>query len=318
MTAPNSTYTEALTAAIANYSTELADNISNNNALLSFIKKKGNITPFDGGTEILQNINYPGSMPSGWYTGSETLDVTAGDVLTTANFAIKQAFTNVVFTGLDRVIHTGKAQMHDFFKSKIKGAESTLQNIIGAALFYSNTENSGKSIGGLQFLVSDAGTGTVGSIDSSSNTWWKNVVYDFSDNSVTASANTIQAALNNVINKTTYGSEMPDLVVGGLTYYNYFEDSMQKNQRFMNVDEAKGGFQGYQWKGAFVTFDPNCSDTRMYVLNTDYLHLRPSKNRNFVTDKEKASVNQDAVVTPIYWAGNMTVSSRKKQGIIVA
>lgn len=54
MSVPNSTYTEALTAAIANYSSELADNISNNNALLSFITKKGNSEPFDGGTEFFK------------------------------------------------------------------------------------------------------------------------------------------------------------------------------------------------------------------------------------------------------------------------
>src|SRR6185312_6645846 len=107
-------------------------------------KKKGNTNTFDGGVEILQNINYPGAQPSGWYSGSETLDVSASDTLSTANFAIKQAFANVTFTGLDKIQNAGKSRMHDLFKAKIKNAESTLMNTIGAALFYSNTENDGK------------------------------------------------------------------------------------------------------------------------------------------------------------------------------
>lgn len=257
-------------------------------------------------------------MPSGWYTGSEQLDVSASDVLTTANFAIKQAFTNVVFTGKDRIVNTGKARMHDLFKSKIKGAESTLKNLIASALFFSNTENDGKSIGGLQSLVTDVGTGVVGSIDSSTYTFWQNIVYDFSNNSTTASATSILPAMNYCFNKTTIGTEKPDLVVAGIAYFNFFEAALQAQQRFIKADEADAGFTGYKYKNAFVTFDPNCSDTRMYVLNTDYLHFRPSKNRNFVTDKEKMSVNQDAWVVPIYWAGNMTVSSRKRQAVIVA
>jgi hypothetical protein len=56
----------------------------------------------------------------------------------------------------------------------------------------------------------------------------------------------------------------------------------------------------------------------MYFLNTDYLFLRPAKGREFVPLGEKSSVNQDAMVMPVVWAGNMTVSNRSLQGVIVA
>src|SRR5690348_2831211 len=110
MTAPNSKYSEALSAAIANYSDTLADNVVNNNALLSYVSKKGNVNTYDGGVEILQNISYPGNTPGGWYSGAETLDVSAADQLTSANFAIKQAYASVVFTGLDEMVNSGKSK----------------------------------------------------------------------------------------------------------------------------------------------------------------------------------------------------------------
>jgi hypothetical protein len=56
----------------------------------------------------------------------------------------------------------------------------------------------------------------------------------------------------------------------------------------------------------------------MYVLNPDYLHFRPHSDRNFVTESDKISVNQDAIVVPMYWGGNMTSSNRSLQGVIVA
>ena len=67
-----------------------------------------------------------------------------------------------------------------------------------------------------------------------------------------------------------------------------------------------------------VFYDDQCTATKMYMLNTDYLFLRPAKGREFVPLGEKASVNQDAMVMPVVWAGNMTTSNRSLQGIILA
>ena len=57
----------------------------------------------------------------------------------------------------------------------------------------------------------------------------------------------------------------------------------------------------------------------MYMLNTKYLHWRPHARRNMVPlDPERFSVNQDAMVKLIGWAGNMTLSNAFLQGILSA
>jgi hypothetical protein len=86
----------------------------------------------------------------------------------------------------------------------------------------------------------------------------------------------------------------------------------------MSSSRGETGFESYRYKGGDVFYDENCSNTRMYALNTDYLFLRPHKDRNFVTMKERTSVNQDATIVPIFWAGNMTVANRSLQGLILA
>ena len=158
MAIPNSTYTQALTASIANYRDVLADNITANNAFLTYLKKNGNTDPFDGGNEILENVLY-NSATGGWYSGSEILSTADADVMTSANFAIKQYYANVTMSGLEVIQNSGKERMFKLIDGKLQAAKATLANGIGAALFYSNTENSGKSIGGLQHLVSDTPTG---------------------------------------------------------------------------------------------------------------------------------------------------------------
>ena len=53
--------------------------------------------------------------------------------------------------------------------------------------------------------------------------------------------------------------------------------------------------------------------------NTNYLHYRPSAQRNMVPlDPDRFSVNQDAMVKLIGWAGNMTLSNAFLQGVIGA
>lgn len=247
------------------------------------------------------------------------MSTAASDVLTSAQFDWKQLNCNVTLSGLEEIQNNGKQAMHNLLKSRIQVAEKTMQNTMGAALFYSNTENGGKAIGGLQHLVADLPTsGTVGGIDTSAQSWWANQYYDFSANSVTASATTIQHAMNTAYLNCMRGNDMPDMVVAGSTYFTYYEESLQPQQRFTSAKEAEGGFMSYKYKGADVFYDSNCAATRLYLLNTDYLFLRPAEGRNFVTLDRKMAVNQDAVIVPLYWAGNLTCSNRSLQAVVVA
>jgi hypothetical protein len=57
----------------------------------------------------------------------------------------------------------------------------------------------------------------------------------------------------------------------------------------------------------------------MYFLNTDYIFFRPHKDRNFVPiGGERQSVNQDAIVKLIGWAGNLTCSGAQFNGVLTA
>lgn len=49
---------DVVTTTLENRSRKLADNITNNNALLSFIQRKGRSRPFSGGREIYEELRY--------------------------------------------------------------------------------------------------------------------------------------------------------------------------------------------------------------------------------------------------------------------
>lgn len=317
MASPNSSFTEIVTTSLQGYSKKLADNVTNHNALLRHLDEKGNKMPATGRT-IVQELEYAENATAKWYSGFETLDVSPSDVFTAAEFNYKQLNGNVVISGLEQIQNSGKEAVHNLLKSRIKNLEKTLKNTVATALYADGTGTSGKELGGLQSLVADAGTGTVGGINSSTYTWWQNNIYDFSDESVTASATTIQAAMNELWLGCIRGADKPDVITSGTTYFNYYWSSLQTNQRFTSDRKAAAGFMNLMFMDAPVFYDDQCGATRMYFLNTDYLFCRPAKGREFVPLGEKASVNQDALVMPVVWAGNLTTSNRSLQGIIVA
>lgn len=315
----NSSFTELATVTLNNYSRTIADNVSKHNPLLLRLMQRGNNVPVMGGDKILQNLDVSENGTFTWYSGAETLSVSASEVLSVASFDWKQANVNVVINGLERIKNAGREQKFDLLKARIANAERTIKNSVAAALFYSNTENGGKAIGGLQHLVPDLPTsGVVGGIDASAYPFWQSKVYDFSVQGVTASKDTIVPAMNYIHLQTHRGTDEIDMWIAGATYFGYFETKMQEQQRFTTADNGNAGFPSYKYKKADVFYDSNCSATRMYGLNTNFIHFRPSSERNFVTDDQKAPVNQDALVIPLYWAGNMTVSNRALQGVICA
>lgn len=320
MPIPNSSYTELITTTLDAYRDEMSDNILNHNPLLARLNRKGNVDPAQGGAKLLENLLYAENGTATWYSGYEELDVSASDVLTSANFDWKQFNVNVTMSGLEECQNSGKAAIHNWLKARIRVAEITAKNAVATAMFYSNTENGGKSIGGLQHLVADlpSASATIGGIAQDTQSWWRNQFYDFSTETVTASSTTVVHAMNEIHRRCIRGTDKPDFWVAGGTYFTYFEESMQPNQRFMSQSEGEVGFQSYKYKGGDVFFDENCSATRMYALNTDYLFLRPHVDRNFITMKAREAVNMDATVVPMFWMGNMTCANRSLQGLVLA
>ena len=317
MASPNSTFTEIVTTTLAGYSKTLADNVTNGNALLRHIDGKGNKQIATGRT-IVQELEYATNSTAKWYSGYEVLDTSTSNVFTAAEFNYKQLAGNVVISGLEQVENSGKEAIFNLLKSRVRNLEKTLKNTMATGLYADGTGTDGKELGGLQLIVPGTVGNTVGGINSGTYTFWKNQVYDFSTESVTPSATTIQTAMNTLWLSTTRGADHPDVIVAASNYFQFYWSSLQTNQRFTSDDNASAGFMNLMFMDAPVYYDAQCPTSKMYMLNSDYLFLRPAQGREFSPLGEKASVNQDAMVLPVVWAGNMTWSNRARQGIIQA
>ena len=321
MASPN--VSEIATTTLRKRSGKLADAVSNNTALLYRMKGKGKIRPVSGGRTILEEIDYQENSTYKRYSGYEALDITPSDVFTAAEFNWKQMAVAVIMSGLEMLQNSGAEQVIDLMESRITNAERTFMNNMSNDIYSDGSADGGKQLVGLQALVSDAGDGIVGGIDSSAWAFWANQVFDFSVNALTAGPTTIQTAMNTLYLDLCRNRDHPDLCVADNTYYNHYWQSLQAIQRISNDNLGQAGFSNLKFMNMDVVadggLDGDAPAAHMWFLNTDFIYLRPHSKRNFVPlSPDRYSTNQDATVKLMAWAGAFTTSNRRQQGVIVA
>jgi hypothetical protein len=147
-----------------------------------------------------------------WYSGAKPGHL-AHETFTAAEYNYKQLAGNVVINGLEEIQNSGKEAVHNLLKSRIRNLEKSLNKPVATGLYADGTGTASKEIGGLQLLVAGHQHQHGRRHQRLTYSWWRNYVYDFSTNSVTASATTIQHAMNtawiNVIRGTTSPTSSP-------------------------------------------------------------------------------------------------------------
>lgn len=316
-----SAISDIIATTIQNRSGVIADNVTKNNALLAYIKRSGNVRKFSGGNVILQELSFAENGNASWYSGYETLPIAAADVISSAQYDIKQAAVPVTISGLEQLQNAGKEKIIDLLEARISVGESTMANLIAAGVYSDGTGYGGKEISGLKAQVSLTPTNVVGGIDRNAaiGAFWKNQV--LTGGGAPTAAN-IQQSFNTLWAKQVRGADRPNLVVLDNVYWGVYMASLQAIQRFTNTDSANLGFVTLKYMDADVVLDGGVGgfmpSSSAYFLNTKYLHYRPHADRNMVplSPGKRYSVNQDAEVQILAWAGNLTASNLSLQGVM--
>lgn len=318
----NPNYTDIIATTIQNRSRTIADNVTKNNALLDRLKKRGNIKKFSGGNEIIQELSFAENGNAGWYSGYETLPVAAQDVISAAQYDIKQCAVPVTISGLEQLQNAGKERIIDLMEGRIAVAESTMNNLVAQGVYSDGTGSAGKEITGLAAQVpDDPTTGTVGGIDRATFDFWRSQKFNaVADGGAATDGTNIQQYFNTIWASMVRGMDRPDLIVVDNEYWGYYVASLQALQRFSSAQEANSGFVSLKFMDADVVLDGGIggfmSSKEAYFLNTKYLFYRPHSARDMVplSPNKRYSVNQDAEVQILAWAGNLTSSGLQFQG----
>ena len=320
MPSPNTVFTELVSTTFRKHAKEIKDNVSKNNALLRRIYDKGNVRREDGGLTIVAPLDYAENNTYQRYSGYDVLNVGASDVISAAEYQWRQIAINVVASGLELRTNSGDSRIINLVKSRLKNAIRTFKNNFSADIYSDGTL--ANQVNGLQALVADAGTGTVGGIDSSTWTFWKNKVQSAAapiqgGGAITPGSATMESLMLPLWLSLVRGDDQPDLIVMDNNYFTFFEQSQTSIKRYTDETKANAGFVSLKYKGADVIFDGGSGvpANHAYFLNTDYLEIVVHKDADMTVMDEMKPYNQDAAVVPVLWMGNLVCSNRALQGV---
>lgn len=328
MATPNPSIGDIVATTIENRSKKAADNITRNIALLNVLSKRGNIQSFDGGTNIWQELEYAQNQTVMFYSGYETLNVSPSQILSSAQYPIRQAAGAVSISGLEELQNGGEEKMINLVAKRVENCENTLKALIEQSMYGSGTNP--KEINGLQQQIATVPTNSVGGIDG--NTWefWRNIAYGAVTNggAATTSAN-ITRYYDTIYLQLIRGTDKPGLMISDNTNYRLYMESLQPIQRITNSDMAQAGFDNIMYQGIPVVlgggFQGYSTDVvpvggpptgYTWFINPKYFKYRPHQDRNFVPlNPDRFSINQDATVKLMAWAGNLCCSNRRLQAV---
>src|SRR5258706_2062482 len=312
----NTAITDIIATTIQSRTKVIADNVTKNNALLAYLDKRGNRKSVSGGNTIMQELSFAANGNAGWYSGYETLPIAAQDVISAAEYSWKQAAVPVTISGLDQLMNSGPERMIDLMEARMAVAEASIANLIALAIYSDGTGSGGKELDGLLKQVATApSTGTVGGIDRATWAFWRNQIFKTTTTGGAAATSVnIQSYFNRLWASLVRGADRPDLIILDNVYWGFYTSSLQTLQRFTSTEKAGAGFMSLKYMDADVILDGGVGGgmpaSTAYFLNTKYIFFRSHKDRNMVplSPNQRYSVNQDAAVQILAWAGNMTAS----------
>jgi hypothetical protein len=310
--AGNANFDALLSTTLANYRSQLTDNVFTARPFTYFLMDKGRIRMLNGGTKIVEPLIYGQNSTVASYSGYDTISLTAQDGISAAEYEWKQYAASIAISGIEEAKNNGEQEIINLLEAKIMQAEESMREGFNQMFFSDGTGNSGKNWNGLGNIVESGNT--VGGINSASgqgNDWWRS----YEEN--TAGALTL-AQMATAYNSVSVGNDHPDMILTTQTLFEKYEALLQPQLRYTDTKTADAGFQNLLFKAAPVVYDVHNTAGVVYFLNSKYLTLVGHSGKWFAQTDFVRPENLDARYALIMCYGNLTCRNRAKQGKLTA
>ena len=299
----------------------LTDNIADAYPTLDRFKKAGVLETETGGKEIQEDLMY-GLGTSEWFDGYDVLSTNATDGITAAFYSFKYNAVPIVISMTEENESRKGESAVKLLAAKTQQAMTKSFDTINAAL---HGAQSGKSMLGLQDVVAEGTSTTLGGISVASNSWWDNqrrAGGDFDSQSNNIYLGPQEMGL--LWNSCSEANDKTNLIISSMTYYGQYESLFEGTgyTRFTSSGNRSGpnfglGAEGdITFRGAPVIGDRDCVSDSMYLLNTKYLKLKIQSGLNFAKTPFKEPSNQMAKVAFIVTGVELVTNNRRRHGLM--
>lgn len=314
---------EILSLALEDRSSGYQDLVSNSNALLNVLKRKGKFKTYSG-PRIRERLLYNKTGSAVWYNGYDFLNPVPAELFNDAEYTPKMVAVAVVLTNEEILNNEGTNQLMDVMEAHIEAAENELVDEVDIALHGNGTRFGGKELTGLQAAVPTVvNSGVYAGIDRAAQPVWRTSAFDansaFPAIGTQVNATTIRPMLNQIMTQRSRGRSSADLILMSPEHYAAYDAATVAIQRINDENSlGKLGFQSLKYYGAGRSAEivqeggigSNMPANTTYGLDTDNLWLRYHPERNFdKIGRSMMPINQDAVVQYIGFMGELTMTN---------
>ncbi len=308
---------------------EIADNITDRNSMLEHYKSVDKRNPkgrpgylvTSGGREFRETLFTAVNGTFRGYDDREDVDTTVGNPIKEAQYTQKIVAGSLNISLLEQAQNTEKYQIHDLLDTKKQEMEYSMAEIIGASALSDGTTDT-KIPAGLQQIITPVTNNTVGTIDSSANSFWR-PQRDVTGVTAWNTSNEGLIQLDAIYQNCARGGEQyePDLIVTTQAIKSLINIMMILNlTKNINAGSEKGelGYGEVYYRKARVIADDNCPAGTLYLVNTRFLRFQVLKGGDFKMTTMKQPIGGLYSVMQLYVFCNWTCGSRRLQGILNA
>jgi hypothetical protein len=282
------------------------------------LKKRDNIKVVGGGRQFIEQLLYKTNSSFAARAGLDTITTPVTDAITASEWDIKVISGSIVLPTLDVAKNSGsKEKLLDYAKAKALEAEVSMGEILGDQLY--NTAVSTNDFDSIPRIISeDASTETisVGGINGSANSYWRNYSHDTAVGTFNVSQNGWNA-IDTSLNQATFGRMGPKLIVTTKAIFTLAQLGMTSLMKYTTADSTGAiGFKSLEYAGIPIVFDDNCPSGNLYGIDTDAIKLKVLSQGNMRQTPFQLKYDQLAEAALLYIFGNLTCNSRRTNFVI--
>jgi hypothetical protein len=298
-------------------------------AFWAMLRMKGGLQPKRGGLHVKYDLEVGKNEQIYWLKKGGATELHDFDIMDQAQFDWYRASKPIVRFWADDQENAGDAEVYSMIKKKIMNTFKSWKEDLDSHLLGANDE-SGTTVAnappGIQHLISDDGTGTVGGIVAGTYTWWKNqfIDYDGSETYVETTGSptaadflaTGQDAMREMVKlclkKTT-------LIFTTWAIYKLLQQDLMSYYQWHGQQPADLGIlaETPAWEGIPILWGDNCPSGKMYFLNMDGLKFTYDPRYFFKLGQWMPIPDQpEDMVAHTLLACSFGTSDRRTQGVI--
>lgn len=302
---------ELLTTSLENMIPGIRDNVFKSNPVLNWLYQGKNAIRKKGGASLSHGVLYQTNSTAQSYQRYDLLNTTPQDGLTRDQWAWAQYAVTLTIDGFtERVANAGQWKIEDLLEEKKYQAEQALQLLLEQHIFAAAPGS--KDIQSLPVIV--LGSGTIGGISGTSNTWWQSQI-----KSSGSFAGQGRADLTNLVNTISIQNPagLPEMLVSSQSEFEYYESLLVPQERFTDNKMVDIGIINLKFKNIPWTWSPQAGTGTVYGLHSDALEFIVNSDTDMLVTPFVTPTNQDARTAKILLACALASGNRRKLGKMI-